>query len=236
MTLQNQKRKEKIKYDKKDKKLYIKMAVVFSMLAVMDLGILNCPDVMWHFPVEWEVVFVCEILPFFILAVRFWLGYINTVLYLKRLQKYGYEVPEDKRKFNQDLEKLPVMENAVKSLPRRNYDSIVLTVLTIMIVVGLLIYDIWFLFRYTGFGKDIWVFEGILMLGTVIWLLLGIFYAGQISNRKYKYDVEIDYSRKNRTNLINGIAQILILLMLTFPTIEAVNNAIRYMIRAREGQ
>lgn len=226
----------KIKYDKKDKKRYIKTAVIFSILAVMDLCILNCPDVMRYFPVEWEAVFVCEILPFFILAARLWLGYINAVLYLKRLQKYGYEVPEDKKNFNKDLEKLPMTENAVKSLPRRNYDSIVLTVLTGAIVIGLLVYDVWFLYRYSGFGNDIWFFEGMLIFGTIIWLLLGIFYARQISNRKYKYDVEIDHSRKNRRNLIDGLVEIIVLFVFTFPSIEMINNAVQYMIKAREGR
>lgn len=236
MTLQNQKKKERIKYDKKDKKLYIRTAVVFSILAVMNLCILNYSDEMRHFPVELEAVFVYEILPFFILAARLWLGYINAVLYLKRLQKYGYEVPEDKKNFNEDLEKLPMTENAVKSLPRRNYDSIVLTVLTGAIVIGLLVYDIWFLYRYSGFGNDIWFFEGILIFGTVIWLLLGISYARQISNRKYKYDVEIDHSRKNRRNLIDGLVGIIVLLVFTFPSIEMINNAVQYMTKAREGR
>lgn len=226
----------KIKYDKKDKILYIRAAVVFSILAVLDGCVLSFYDIMQYVPVEVGVIFVCAIWPFCILAIGLWAGYIDTVLYLKRLQKYGYEVPEDKKIFDKALEKLPMMENTVKSLPCKNCDSIVLTVLTGIIVVGLMIYDVYFLYRYSSVGKDIWFFEGVLILGTFIWLFLGISYARQISNRKYKYDVEIDYNRKNRRNLIDGIVEIIVLLVFTFPSVEVINNAVQYMIKAREGR
>ncbi len=226
----------KIKYDKKDKKLYLNMAAVFSILTIIDWGMLNCEDVMQRVPVEAEVIFLCAIWILCILAFGLWVGYLDAVFYLKRLQRYGYEVPENKRNYNKDLQKLPKAENVVGNMSYKNYDSRILTILTGMIVAGLFLYDIYFLYRYSGFGKDIWFFEGILILGTLVWLFMGISYARQISDRKYKYDVEIDFTRKNRKNLIDGIVEIIVLLLLTFPFIEVVNNGVQYMMRAREGK
>lgn len=227
----------KIKYDKKDKRLYRKTAVIFSILAVADWCLLlNGEDILWHFPIEAEVVFLCAIGPLCILVVGLWVGYLDAVFYLKRLWKFGYEIPEDKRNYNKDLEKLPQRENTVGNLSYKNYDSMVLSILTGFIVIALFLYDIQFLYRYSSFGKDIWFFEGLLILGTFVWLFMGIFYVRQISNQKYKYDVEIDSSRKNRKNLIDGIVEIMVLLLLTFPFIEMINNAVQYMMRAREGR
>lgn len=211
--------------------------MIFSILTVMDWCLLlNGEDILWHFPIEAEVVFLCAIGPLCILAVGLWVGYLDAVFYLKRLWKFGYEILEDKRNYNKDLEKLPQRKNAVGNLSYKNYGSMVLAILTGMIVSGLFLYDICFLYRYSGFGKDIWFFEAILLLGTLVWLFMGISYARQISDRKYKYDVEIDSSRKNRKNLIDGIVEIIVLLLLTLPFIEIVNNGIQYMIRAREGR
>lgn len=226
----------KIKYDKKDKSLYMKMAVIFSVLAVVDWCIfLNGEDILWYFPAEVEVVFICAIWPLGMLTAGLWVGYMDAVLYLKRLWKYGYEVPVDKRKFNKDLEQLPRTKNVVRNGEIKNYDSIMLSVLTGIIVIALLIYDICFLYRYSGVGKDILFFEGMLVFGTCIWLFLGIFFARQISDQRYKCDVEIDSSRKNRRNLIDGLVEIVLLLIFTFLAIRAINETVQYMIKARAG-
>lgn len=226
----------KIKYDKMDKKRNFIAAILFSILAVMNWCVLNCEEVMQLFPVEIEVVFLCAVWPLGLLTVGLWMAYLDGILYLKRLKRFGYVVPEDKNVFNKALEQLPREENATDSKPVKNYGSIVLTVLTGVIVTGLLVYDIYFLYRYSSVGNDIWFFEGLLILGTLIWLFLGISYACQISNRRYKYDVEIDDSRKNRRNLIDGFIEIIVLLVFTFPSIAVINNVVQYMIKAREGR
>lgn len=227
----------KIKYDKKEKNLYKKTAVIFSVLsAVNGCFLLKGEDILRCFPVEVEVVFLCSIWPLGMLAVGLWVGYMEAVLYLKRLWKFGYEIPEDKRKFNRDLEQLPRLEHVVINGRIKSYDSIVLTVLTGIIVIALLIYDICFLYRYSSVGKDILFFEGMLLFGTCIWVFLGIFYARQISDRRYKYDVEIDEKRKNRTNLTDGFVEISLLLVLTLPAVKAIDEAVQYMIKARAGR
>ncbi|MCM1498194.1 MAG: hypothetical protein NC124_06970 [Clostridium sp.] len=227
----------KIKYDKRDKRLCGRAAAVFSVLAVLDGCMLYFGEgIMWHFPVAVEVMFVCAFYPFLLLAVGLWVGFMDAVLYLKRLQNYGYEVPEDKRQFGRDLEKLPVTEHAVKTFSGKNAGSIALTVLTGVITIGLIIYDVYFWYRYSALGEDIRFFEGMLVFGTVIWLIQGIFYARQISNRKYKYDVEIDHSWKNRRNLIGGLAEIIVLLAFTLLATELIHNTVQYMLKARAGR
>lgn len=226
----------KIKYDKKDKCLYRKTAVIFSVLAAVNwCFLMKGEDILRCFPVEVEVVFLCSIWPLGMLAVGLWVGYMEAVLYLKRLWKFGYEIPEDKRTFNKDLEQLPRLEHTVIDGRIKSYDSIFLTVLTGIIVIALLIYDICFLYQYSSVGKVILFFEGILFSGTCIWVFLGIFYVRQISDQRYKYDVEIDNSRRNRTNLTDGFVEIALLLVLTLLAVKAIDEAVQYMIKARAG-
>lgn len=227
----------KIKYDKKDKSLYRKTAVIFSILTVVDGCLLwKGEDILWYFPDVVAVVFVCAIWPLGMLAAGLWVGFVDAVLYLKRLWKFGYEIPENKRAFNEDLEQLPRAENTVRNAHMKNYDSIVLTVLTGIIVTALLIYDVCFLYRYSDVGKDILFFEGMLLFGTCIWMFMGIFYARQISDQRYKYDVEIDDDRKNRKNLTGGLVEITLLLAFTFLAIKVINGTVQYMIKARAGR
>ncbi|MDE6434589.1 MAG: hypothetical protein K2L07_10210 [Lachnospiraceae bacterium] len=227
---------DKIKYDKMDKKRNFIAAIIFLILAVVNWCILNCDAVIGQLPSAIAVVFICAAFPLGILAMGLWVTYLDGVLYLRRLKRFGYIVPEDKNAFNKNLEQLPREKNAAGGKPVKNYESIVLTVIVSAIVMGLFFYDVYFFDSYCSVGNDIWFFEGLLILGTLIWLILGISYARQISNRRYKYDVEIDYSRKNRRNLIDGLIEIIVLLVFTFPSIAVINNVVQYMIKAREGR
>lgn len=67
-------------------------------------------------------------------------------------------------------------------------------------------------------------------------MFLGIFYVRQISDQRYKYDVEIDNSRRNRTNLTDGFVEIALLLVLTLLAVKAIDEAVQYMIKARAGR
>ncbi|MCM1158205.1 MAG: hypothetical protein NC300_05395 [Bacteroidales bacterium] len=225
----------KIKYDKKDKKRYGKAAVVFSALTAADCLILYREGIMQYIPDEMAAVFICAVFPLGMLAAGLWVGYTDAVFYLKRLRKYGYEVPVDKRDFQRDLEKLPGTGNGLKDASAKNHGSIALTAITGMIVIALIIYDAYFLYQYSRLGETIWLFAGALAFATLIWLCHGLFYACQISNRKYKDDVEIDYCRKNRRNLIDGLVEIAVLAVFTFSFLAIINNAAQYMLKAREG-
>lgn len=226
---------DKIKYDKRDKKLNFIVAIIFSILAVMDCCILACEAVIGQFSDEMAVAFICAIWPLSMLAIGLWAAYLDGVLYLKRLKRFGYVVPEDKRDFNKALEQLPKAENAIENKPVKNYGSIALTVLAGVIVIGLLIYDVCFFYRYSSLGNDIWFFEAGLIFCTFIWMLMGVCYGRQISDRRYKYDVEIDSNRKNRKNLIDGLVEIAFLLMFTLLSANMAIQAAQYAVNARKG-
>lgn len=79
----------KIKYDKMDKKRNVIAAILFSILAVMNWCVLNYDAVMQLFPVEIGVVFICAVWPLGLLTVGLWVAYLDGILYLKRLKRFG---------------------------------------------------------------------------------------------------------------------------------------------------
>lgn len=180
-----------------------------------------------------EAVILLGFWPDCILTIGLWTKYLDAVFYLRRLKKYGYEIPRDKQVYHQNLKLLPQMENTGQTPSGINYGSIVLTVVTGMVAAGLIAYDIWFWVQYSFVGTDIRLFEGILCSGTLLWLLYMVSYAMQISSKKYKNDVEIDADRKDRKSLISGLANISGLLALTIFTVWVIKSFVVILINVR---
>lgn len=155
------------------------------------------------------------------------------MFYLQRLKKYGYEIPQDKQVYHENLKLLPKMENTGQTPPGISYGSIVLAVVTGMVAAGLIAYDIWFWGQYSFVGTDIRLFEGILCSGTLLWLLYIVSYAMQISSKKYKNDVEIDANRKNRKSLISGLTNIAGWLALTIFVVWVIKSFVSILIYIR---
>ena len=166
---------------------------------------------------------VMEVVQFFC-RIGFWAGkvalvsgiiLIDGVLYLNRIRKYGYEVPKDRAEYAYDLTKLPRNEQS-ENIDTRSIRSVVFSALCFIGFIFSVILDL----RLTAewkFMKD--QYAMVLKLGIIIdliWLFFSIKFILQQNKLKFKEDIEIDKTRKNRTTFVYGVA---IIIALSFVTI-----------------
>ncbi len=222
----------RIKYDTRDKKAYAIIAMIASILTVLDIGCLSYEHLSEQFSATTGAILLCAVYPLGILAIASFMLYLDAVLYLKRLKQYGYEEPYDKKMFHKNLEELPRTKSWEDKNGKscKNHDSMLLAGMAAIIVICLFIYDIWFWYHYFIAGGNFIILGLLLFLPTVIWLILGIFYARQMSDRKYKDDVEIDRMRKNRQTLMGGLITVLLLFVITLIYMDMIKSMMQYMI------
>ena len=164
-----------------------------------------------------------EVVQFFC-GIGFWAGkvalvsgiiLIDGVLYLNRIRKYGYEVPKDRAEYAYDLTKLPRNEQR-ENIDIRSIRSVVFFALCFIGFLFSVILDI----RLTSewqFMKD--QYAMVLKLGIIIdliWLFFSIKFILQQNKQKFKEDIEIDKTRRNRTTFVYGVV---IIITLSFVTI-----------------
>lgn len=220
-----------IQYDCRDKKSFFLLAMVFSVCTIIFIGISRFPI----FKKADDIITIIIILgiPFFFLAAFIsWIIYVDAVFYLQRLKKYGYQLPNDKKEFSRQLENLPKVTVEQNRNIELSYESMILAVISMAITIGILVNIGCFFFQYRQTGLE-WIgFWGELPL-VLYWLLRTVFWWKQRLYSKYRDDVEIDETRKQRKHLISGLISILVWSAITIVWIEALYNGADYMHRAR---
>lgn len=221
-----------IKYDDKDRKRFLAIAIGFTASALCCVLLFNFLD-LDVVPTEIVTGIVLGIPFFLVVALVAWITYLDSWFYLKRLKKYGYEVPTDKRIVSSRLENLAGRKTADIDCSGFNKESILLSVLSFIILLGIVINMAMFYFEYRQLGDlaFVGVYGEIPLL--LQWLVHALSFWRQRLNAAYKDDVEIDKNRKNRKNVIEGICQILICLVITLIWIRLLYNAVDYMYKAR---
>ena len=112
----------KIKYDRRVMRIILITAVVVSVptLAGMICGVFF-DDIVSTFC---DVMMVTSVITFCPM-VGLWLACMDAWLYLRELVKAGYEVPDDRRKYNCVLENLPREREDYCIVDGRDWDSVI---------------------------------------------------------------------------------------------------------------
>lgn len=192
----------RIKFDKRDLKIYMWLWLVVSVITFI-----GAVPLVWYAKPMKELTYsqtkVLEtavlIMP--VIAVL-WVGLafklLEGVCYLKRLKRYGYLVPDSKKTYENNLENLIQDEETCKEQGiRKSKTGIALTVIAVIAV---------FLMTYINLTATrvphVW--------GILVCVLLAVLYARQISGRKFRDDVDIygNPERKVRRNLDDGLLEI----------------------------
>lgn len=207
--------KQEIKYDLRDQKRWWIVAWIFTgMLLLTAIGCFLF-DIM-SISNEILAFVLCEMffsLPILVLIA--WLQYMNCFQYLKRLCKYGYELPENKNIYGRRLERLPRKSQVSSIKWCDNKDSKILAgvswIMTFFVGCGAVIYAVMY-----GYMPDV-VKVSMFAYGFVglIWFGAGVFFWRQRLYSRYRDDVETDAKRKHRVHLIPGMAVILFMLFVT---------------------
>lgn len=204
-----------IKFDRRDRKIYLIIAVVVSLWLLFDFLIISKTD--WILESDIILIFAGPIFyPLILLAPASWLRFFDVCLYLRSLKAYGYEVPKDSRVYDKRLEQLPRTEQMQK---QKINDGVLNTIISAIITAGILYYNIWFLFEYQ------WMFLCLFnLIGLGIWMIVTFHYVRQISNVRYKDRVELDDSRKTRESLMEAMMGVFCLLLFSLLAIDGITS------------
>lgn len=157
--------------------------------------------------------------------------WLDGILYLKELKRYGYEPPVHRKevKFLQDLSRNEDFEK-IDDAQQREKSVLVFGFICfgLFLLFALLILKFYLKWNYT----DITVVVIFLIIGDLIWLGRGV-YAWIISdNRKYRYETSSDATKKKRPRLFIHIVFIMLYGAVSFFGMYTANVFVRYAASA----
>ncbi len=215
-----------IKYDKREVKGYF-IATIFTLIVMLlALGAILL-DVSVSSVIQATIIYA--FLTGGILVFLFSYHLLDGILYLKRLKGYGYEVPEDKRKYDGLLELLPKKEG---QLPREKKTSkflMCMSILACLVMVGL---SLRFWHNRHFMGDETTFLFVVLLIVDLLWLVPVVCFAKQGNTQKYKDDVEIDANRKDRMNFFRGAFEIIILIAVGLVVKNTAYNMSEYVFQS----
>lgn len=155
-----------------------------------------------------EFFYIMTIYASVLVGVPCYVVLLSAKFYFIRLRAYGYEIPENKKTYGNNLNNLPKTREAGRSLFAKH--SRIGMWMYFAFFVLFLVVDVMYLIKWHfmkgHFMKDIctFLFTVCLVLDSV-WLILAVIMWRQRNTEKYRDDVECDKTRKERLNLENII-------------------------------
>lgn len=226
-----------IKYDKCQMKLNLILTVIFGILTVFSwilvLGESNVLEDATDF--AYVVIFffyVCSG-PAFIYTIY---QLLSGMSYMYRLKKHGYEVPKDKRQYDSSLEKLPhqqIADDVATKVKGRNKSSFSLGIVSLGALVILWVCNILYVVEWSFFYEEIGFMIGFMSVIDIALLVYCVMFFRQANEARYKDDVEIDKSRKNRIPPVEGVLTIFILLSFSVFAKYEAHTLTDYLFKSR---
>ena len=144
-----------------------------------------------------EFFYIMTIYASVLVGVPCYVVLLSAKFYFIRLRAYGYEIPENKKTYGNNLNNLP------KTLFAKH--SRIGMWMYFAFFVLFLVVDVMYLIKW-HFMKDICTFLfTVCLVLDIVWLILAVIMWRQRNTEKYRDDVECDKTRKERLNLENII-------------------------------
>ena len=192
----------KIKFDNITAKTAKYCALIFTVLLLIGLvfSFLEIPGT--------EVFYIMAVYTGVLVGLPCYVVLFAAKLYFARLRAYGYEIPDNKKIYGNNLNNLPKTREAGRSLFAK-HSRIGMWMYFAFFVLFLVVDEMYLIkwhFMKGHFMKDIctFLFTVCLVLDSV-WLILAVIMWRQRNTEKYRDDVECDKMRKERLNLENII-------------------------------
>ncbi len=204
------KKRYEIKYDKRDRNVSLCLAIVLGLTKIA-FEIICYSNGVDGFHLYFRLFWVRTLFDYLGFIGLF--IFLDCILYFRRLRKWGYEIPSNKRDYGSLLENLPHKENGpVESEAQRNsIGSIALAVICWMVAIVYICAAVALCIEYPSI-KDITamccVVYGVIVLA---WVGAGCFCWHQRLSAIYCDDVCQDENRKRRIPFAVGLAIILVL-------------------------
>lgn len=220
---------KKIKYDGRTIKILLVTTIVSALLFLA--GVV-CSFIM----ADAGRVGVIVVLGFFVGGGLFLYAGIHLLIgfcYIRRLKAYGYEIPYKKEDYGDDLRNVPRVSG--KSCPGiKNVGRRVLVFFYATVFVLANVWNVWYIIRWYQFDGALAVFFlFIMLLFDSLWGISAFMFYRQGNRQRYRDDVEIDDSRKERVPVENGFVSGIILLYIMMICKMLVVQFGEYAFRSR---
>lgn len=198
----------RIKYDKQQMKAIKITAVIATILFVVGIVLMQME------------ISGTEVLILFALYIGAGLSLacygalVSGWLYMKRLNGYGYEIPENKRDYDGKIENLPKLKN-IDGTSVYSKHSKWCSRTCFLIFVMFLLLDVNYYFKWKFMEENCKSLFVLCFLFYLIWPVFALALKKQSNKEKYRDDVEVDAARKERWNLEQVIFTMLILCVLS---------------------
>ncbi len=222
----------KIKYDKRDRKRFLSLAIITTIIVIICLILMNTE---WPENLEASVMGVLIVIVFTVfpvVALATWVMFADSYTYLKRLEKYGYIVPNNKKEYDNNLENIATGE--LKALEQPSSESEILAIISWIVSVAMVGYTIFLSIRFSHMLENVAFFIIVTVVLVIFWLVFGFSFWKQRLRDKYKDDVDFNSSLKPRKHLVEGIATIIILLTISAAIAVNMYTMSRYVERSKE--
>lgn len=160
-----------------------------------------------------------------ILLVYHWCG----KQYLKRLNRQGYIVPERAADYEGLLENLPKVDVIEYEEETYNKRSKVFWIICIVMSIVVFAVALWFCYIWSFLGDSIVMMLIFLGVAELFWLILTWCFRKQMSNEKYKEDIETDNSRKSRMSSAGAIVLIVFMVWVTGTAMMLADAMMKYV-------
>ncbi len=242
-----------MKYDKRSVRLLAIGAILCAIVFGISIGLMASDMDFWGKSKFSQWGFIAVLYGLFLGAALFVWCVCRMILgisYLKRLERYGYEVPADRREYGYLLEQLPLKNATVEmtrwseredigsesfwenmepySVSKTSKILSILSVLAAIVMIGLSFY---YWYSWYFMGDDTIVMFVLLLIADAFWLIPIVLFRKQMDGQKYKDDVEIDATRKNRMSLPGGILLILMLVGIALVIKTSANSMLEYVFK-----
>ena len=229
----------KIKYDAKDKKSYFLAAASATILfALGQLLIWLLPEITR----ESDAFIVCLLLLITcflpVISAGLWLLFWDSALYLKRLERYGFPLPESKKDFGNDLEQLACSEGSRYGMqtPAEFKESKILAFLSWGIFLAMVGFTIFYFIRFSHVWENVGFLGYVSIFIALAWGLFGAGYYRQKNPEKYRDDVDFKSPKKERKQLVEGVVTIIFLAGITLFAACNMYSMSKYVERSVEAR
>ena len=233
-----------IRYDKKSKKNWLIRLIIsgsaillFILVYLFDSVILAKSDFLSS--MDFLLVFFAVLsvamyisVPVFVISL---LKFIDSSMYLWRLKKNYFELPEDKKLYENDLNKLPRTNQAENMYAR---DGLVGGLLYILAYAGFVAADIYYVIKWTRLGEtDAIVLFVFMMIVHLFFLIFALYLFHQKDTTKYVDDVDLDAGsiRKTRMSIVRSITILVITSIISVMGVTTVFTMTKYIYKSRYG-
>lgn len=166
--------------------------------------------------------------PVFVISV---LALLNICIYLKRLEKNNFEVPDNKRAYDNDLSKLPRTE-AVEN--KYAGDSRLGGLISLAVYAVFVTLDIFYQIKWIGIEDDFTFFFVLFMIMHLFFLIFAVILFRQGNTADYVDNTDIAWGRKVRIPIAKTISILVITSIIAVFGLKLADTMTDYMHKSRQ--